>query len=467
MRITAITLLFIALFIEGVQNLVAVHQKIADYFVSGQIINLIYGILFALAFLFLMILPITSYFLASKLIERSLNKFERIRDKRIVELVEQFSKEMKVRAPEVGIIETEVPNCFVYGGSLRRTRIILTSGLLKCLSEEELRSVITHELSHVLNRDVGFMTWGTVVVQALKWWSLAFLCISLIFGVSATNPFNFLRGTFSIQFIMLILWTLLFPLLTIYSVSRIREYLADARASLFTSADTLLTALSKINLRLASSKAKFSTLVKPLMICPLGLPGKYFKRLFSTHPTLKERLQALNEKRFIQNYQVSKTMALYSGLSAGFIYYSFILFFGNMNLPTFLNYLPIILTGIFLGSLNCVMIRKEFSLKKAFVLNMIGSFVSCFLFFGPISLTATTFYYINNFAVLVTELLWQLLLLVFLFLILLASSSFVSLLVDDLLKPGSLNDLRRFYQWIKGKARQKRKTITSFLFDKK
>ena len=72
-------------------------------------------------------------------------------------LVDRVCAMADMEKPRVGIADSDVPNAFATGRSPKRSVIVVTTGLLKRLDQEELEGVIAHELSHVAHRDVTVM----------------------------------------------------------------------------------------------------------------------------------------------------------------------------------------------------------------------------------------------------------------------------------------------------------------------
>src|SRR5512136_1910480 len=71
--------------------------------------------------------------------------------------------------PKVGISELSMPNAFAFGRSQRDGRVGVTRGILNLLSEDELKAVLAHEMSHVKHRDMAIMTVLSVIPMILYW----------------------------------------------------------------------------------------------------------------------------------------------------------------------------------------------------------------------------------------------------------------------------------------------------------
>jgi len=134
-------------------------------------------------------------------------------------MVEELSAKACIPKPKVGISELSIPNAFAFGRTLRDGRVCVTRGLLRTLGRDELRAVLGHEISHIKNRDMIFITLLSAVPLALYWiaWSLMFRGM---WGRREEASYAALLGfvAFLLYFItnLLALWG-----------SRLREYLAD------------------------------------------------------------------------------------------------------------------------------------------------------------------------------------------------------------------------------------------------
>ena len=119
--------------------------------------------------------------------------------------------------PKVGISNTMVPNAFAYGRSKRSGHVCVTKGILGLLDQEELRAVLGHEMSHIKHNDMAI----TTIVSAIPL-ICYYLSFSLMFSGGGDND----NGGAILGFIALIAYFL--GQLIVLSISRIREYYADA-----------------------------------------------------------------------------------------------------------------------------------------------------------------------------------------------------------------------------------------------
>ena len=137
----------------------------------------------------------------------------------------QMVNELALRAgmpkPKVGISQISIPNAFVFGRSLADGRVCVTSGLQKILTNEELKAVLGHEISHLKHRDMMIMTLLSVIPLILYW-----IGYSVIWGRGDRREDGGYSALIGMGAMLLYFLT---NLLVLYG-SRIREYYADERS---------------------------------------------------------------------------------------------------------------------------------------------------------------------------------------------------------------------------------------------
>jgi len=201
--------------------------------------------------------------------------------------VEEICRAMNMPAPKIYYTEDEQANAFATGRNPKHSSICFTKGILNILDRNELRGVISHELSHIKNRDVLIATIAAVLASA----------ISAI--ASAGRWMNFSsRDSESRNPIALLVTVIFAPLaagLIQMAISRQREFQADHTGSEFTrSPMDLANALAKIEASVARSPMKVNSAIASLYISnPLGFSR--MAQLFSTHPPTAERIEKLRE----------------------------------------------------------------------------------------------------------------------------------------------------------------------------
>ncbi|MBN1345201.1 MAG: M48 family metallopeptidase [Phycisphaerae bacterium] len=206
------------------------------------------------------------------------------------------------KMPRVFIIDDDSPNAFAVGRSPDSAAVAVTSGLLKRLNRDELQGVVAHEIGHIRNLDVRFMTLAGVMVGSIVLISDVFLR-SLWFSGGGRRRSSSRDGGGQAQLIIAVLaiaLAILGPILAqllYFACSRKREYLADASGARFTRyPEGLASALEKISkshARLAStSDSRANRVVAPMYIVN-PLEGRSAVGLSATHPPIETRVKIL------------------------------------------------------------------------------------------------------------------------------------------------------------------------------
>lgn len=227
-------------------------------------------------------------------------------------------EEMKIAAglpktPKVYIIDDPSPNAFATGRSPETSSIAVTAGLLSRMNRDELQGVIAHETSHILNRDILFMTFAGVMLGSITIISQIFLRGMFYTGGSRRSRSRSSSGGgggAAIIAIVALIFAILAPImaqLLYFAISRKREYLADASGVRLTRyPEGLASALEKIGAS-GEPMTRANKITAPLYIVnPLAASGASAASLTSTHPPIKERvkiLRAMSRGAAFANYQ--------------------------------------------------------------------------------------------------------------------------------------------------------------------
>jgi heat shock protein HtpX len=131
------------------------------------------------------------------------------------QMVDELAQKAGIPKPKVGISRMNIPNAFAFGRSRRDGRVCVTAPLMQLLSEEELKAVLGHEISHLKNRDVTTITMLSVIPMML--WYVAW---SFMFSRRRRSNQSVLIG------VAALIVYFITNLLVLYG-SRIREYYAD------------------------------------------------------------------------------------------------------------------------------------------------------------------------------------------------------------------------------------------------
>jgi heat shock protein HtpX len=201
-------------------------------------------------------------------------------------LVESLTIASKLPMPELYIMKSNQINAFASGRDPNHSIICVTEGALKKLERRELEAVLAHELGHIGNYDIRYITLVTVMVGMISIISQIFLR-SLWFG-GGRNRDDKAGTIFMIIGLLLAIIAPIVVMLVQASISRKREYTADATAVKFTrNPKGLIGALEKIKQDNPVNPKKVSKAVAPLFF------SNPFKNAGRTHPPLDERIKVL------------------------------------------------------------------------------------------------------------------------------------------------------------------------------
>jgi len=211
-----------------------------------------------------------------------------------------------IHAPEVVIITDTDPNAFAIGIGPESSYIMVTTGLISMLDRDELEGVIAHEMSHIRNNDTELMTVITVLFGGVL--LLADWMKKIVFWNAPTFP-KIPGASVVVKFVFFIFWILavLFaPLIAkvlAMSVSREREYLADAGAAELTrNPIALANALAKIESHAEPARSVPKSIAHLCIADPLGrrINNKegFWSNLFGTHPPMEKRIMLLRSMAY-------------------------------------------------------------------------------------------------------------------------------------------------------------------------
>ena len=241
-------------------------------------------ILFMGGFMFL------QYFFSDKMILSSMGAkpVSESEEPRIHDMVRRLCQNANLPMPKIAVVKTAMPNAFATGRNQKHAVVAVTTGLLSRLNDSEVEAVLAHELTHIKNRDMMVMTIATFLS------SLAQMLVQWLPFMGGGNRDRDSGSNVALLLVVsLVVWIVSFVL--IRTLSRYREFAADRGAAIITGQPShLISALTKIS----GSRVPTEDLrrvegpVSALFITP-ALSGSSLSKLFSTHPTLKARIDAL------------------------------------------------------------------------------------------------------------------------------------------------------------------------------
>ncbi|ABM93247.1 zinc metalloprotease HtpX [Methylibium sp. Pch-M] len=203
-------------------------------------------------------------------------------------MVRELAAKAELPMPKVYLINEDAPNAFATGRNPQNAAVAATTGILRVLSERELRGVMAHELAHVKHRDILISTISATMAGAIS----MLANFAMFFGGRGSDgrPANPIAG---------ILVMLLAPLaasLIQMAISRAREFEADrGGAEISGDPQALASALQKIQryaqgIPLEAAERHPET-AQMMIMNPLS--GGGLRGLFSTHPATEERVAKL------------------------------------------------------------------------------------------------------------------------------------------------------------------------------
>ncbi|OGY86758.1 MAG: zinc metalloprotease HtpX [Candidatus Kerfeldbacteria bacterium RIFOXYC2_FULL_38_9] len=213
-------------------------------------------------------------------------------------LVENLSITAGLPMPRIYLINDPIMNAFATGRNPKKASIALTTGIVEGLENEELEGVIAHELSHIKNYDTRLMMIvvilvGTIALLAEGMWHVRWLR-----GGRNKNSGSIELIFMAIGFALIILSPIIAELIKM-AISRKREFLADASAVLLTRyAAGLKNALLKIDQQSGKMLHANNATAHLYIANPFGADRrtktkKWLGSLFSTHPPIAARIEAL------------------------------------------------------------------------------------------------------------------------------------------------------------------------------
>jgi heat shock protein HtpX len=203
-------------------------------------------------------------------------------------MVRELAAKAQLPMPRVFIINDESPNAFATGRNPDHAAVAATTGILRVLSERELRGVMAHELAHVKHRDILISTVSATMAGAIS----MLANFAMFFGGRDSNG----RSHNPIVGILVMLLAPLAASLIQMAISRSREFEADrGGAEISGDPQALASALQKIH-RVAQGLPLEATERHPetaqmMIVNPLS--GGGLRGMFSTHPAMEERVARL------------------------------------------------------------------------------------------------------------------------------------------------------------------------------
>ena len=229
-------------------------------------------------------------------------------DKNINPVLCNLVEEMSIasglgRVPDVYIMDAQTPNAFACGLELEKSFVCVTKGLLEILDRDELQGVIAHELAHIGNRDIrlDMMLIAGVGIFGLLADGFSPIRTPQKNGVSIKTGSSSSKNKDSgfllllAVFITLMIFHHIIEPLLLLAVSRTREFAADATGAMITHhPQALADALKKISKdSTVEILENHKNMAQACIYAPFN--AKPLFSLFSTHPSVEERIKRLEQ----------------------------------------------------------------------------------------------------------------------------------------------------------------------------
>jgi heat shock protein HtpX len=206
---------------------------------------------------------------------------------RLYEIVRELTTRAGLPMPRLYMIPQDQPNAFATGRSPKRAAVAVTRGIVKLLSEDELRGVLAHELAHVRNRDILISSVAATIAGAITY--LGYML--LWFGGDDDSPLGLIGS------LALVLLAPIAASIIQLAISRQREFSADATGAEITgNPESLASALLRLEEGAKAIPMQVNQASEPLYIVK-PFSGGGIAKLFSTHPPIEERVRRLRQMR--------------------------------------------------------------------------------------------------------------------------------------------------------------------------
>ena len=215
---------------------------------------------------------------------------DRTQEPRLYRMLETLCISRGMTTPKLMILETPALNAFASGVNEKQYTVTLTRGLIDNLTDPEVEAVIAHELTHIRNGDVKLMIVAVVIAGVISFFGEMMFRGFRFGGARRSSSSDNGKGGALILIgiaILVIAWIL--ALVLRFSLSRSREYLADAGAvELTKNPDAMISALLKI-----SGRADIDDVPSGIMDMCIENDPDDWGDIFATHPSIAKRIQAL------------------------------------------------------------------------------------------------------------------------------------------------------------------------------
>lgn len=230
---------------------------------------------------------ICKYSYKVRIIDTPKNSQERF----LLDTIASFAKQYDLKMPEVGIYNSEDPNAFATGASRNAAMVAVSSGLLNSMSENEVRGVLGHEMSHIQNGDMVTMALLQGVLNTFVYFISYIISIAVVNAMQGKNSRRSYVGFSPIYYLINSLCQILFGFIAniiLMAYSRHREFKADAGSATLTGKNDMISALRALQRGVQPDKEMKASMSALCINAPAAV-----SELLRSHPPLEKRIEAL------------------------------------------------------------------------------------------------------------------------------------------------------------------------------
>jgi len=207
-------------------------------------------------------------------------------------IVEELAQTAGIPKPKIYLIPSSTPNAFATGRDPSHASVAVTEGIVDLLTEEELKGVLSHELTHIKNRDILVATVAATIAAAITFIARMVQWAAIFGGVGDDEREGGIFGLLA-----LLLFAILAPIAALIiqlAISRSREYMADeGGAKICGNPLYLASALRKLAYGVKRNPMRNVNPSTSHLFIVNPFSAKAIFTLFSTHPPIEERIKRL------------------------------------------------------------------------------------------------------------------------------------------------------------------------------
>lgn len=211
----------------------------------------------------------------------------------LMETVKRLADNVNIAMPEVGVFNNPQPNAFATGWNKNKALVAVSTGLLQSMNEKEVEAVLAHEIGHVANGDMVTLALVQGVVNAFVMFFARIVGLFVDQAVFKNESNQPGIGYFITSMVLDILFGIAAQAVVMW-FSRFREYRADEMGARLAGKNNMIAALDA--LKPASQQPDYMPQGMKAFAINEGRAGGFsFAQLFASHPSLDDRIAALQK----------------------------------------------------------------------------------------------------------------------------------------------------------------------------